>query len=188
MGCCLVTSAPKAAALVHLECKLKSTIIRVAFGDITSEHVDAVVSISDSTLSSVGVAGAIKRNAGLEVAKECEAVLKGGPLAIAQVVVTSSGHMPCRRLIHVVGPTHTEESALADVKSAVHAALQRAEELRCVSVSLPGTCAAKALPCARIVVVAVMEWLRKSDSSLKEIRLVSWNSEAVKAWEDELKG
>ena len=191
MGCCLVTPVPRTAAILHSESRIRGTVIRVAFGDITSEHVDAVISITDPTLSlRAGVPGAIKRNAGLEAAKECEAAVAkaGTPLPLGHTIVTGPGHMPCKRIIHVVGPAHWEDGAAGDVKTAVAAALSKAEELHCGSVSLPGTCAAASLSCAQTVAAAVVGWLQTTDTTLREARLVSWDADVVKAFDSELAG
>ena len=52
-----------------------------------------------------GVDGAIHRAGGPAILAECRRIVEArGPLAAGDAVVTTAGTLPCRRVIHTVGP------------------------------------------------------------------------------------
>lgn len=76
--------------------------LRLLQADITTLQVDAVVNAAKSMLSGGGgVDGAIHRAAGPELRRACRAL---APVAEGECVATDAFRMPCRRIIHAVGP------------------------------------------------------------------------------------
>jgi O-acetyl-ADP-ribose deacetylase (regulator of RNase III) len=141
--------------------------VRIEFlrGDITEQHVDAVVNAANSSLlGGGGVDGAIHRRGGPEVLAECRALRAGyleRGLPTGQAVATTAGRLPARWVIHAVGPIYAvTEDRSALLASAYRESLRVADELGATSVAFPAISAGvygwPADDAARIAVQTVM--------------------------------
>jgi O-acetyl-ADP-ribose deacetylase (regulator of RNase III) len=153
-------------------------------GDITREHVDAVVNAANpSLLGGGGVDGAIHRAAGPELDAECRRLhdeLGGCPPG--QAVVTTAGRLAARHVIHAVGPVWHGggRGEAATLGSAYRQALARAREAGDRSVAFPsistGAYGYPVAEAARVALRALVEDLREAAGrglpAVEEVRLV----------------
>ena len=104
-------------------------------GDITTLEVDAIVNAANSYLQhGGGVAAAIVRRGGPVIQQESNRI---GYVPVGNAAVTSGGNLPCKYVIHAVGPRMGEGDEDHKLRDATISALERAEELRIKSISLP---------------------------------------------------
>ncbi len=113
--------------------------LQLVQGDITAEQVDAIVNAANRYLQhGGGVAGAILRRGGSVIQQESDRwVQEHGLVSHERPAYTSAGNLPCRYVIHAVGPIWGEGEEEAKLCAAVRGSLQVAEQLQCASLSLP---------------------------------------------------
>jgi O-acetyl-ADP-ribose deacetylase (regulator of RNase III) len=142
--------------------------IEVVQGDITKEHVDAIVNAANSGLrGGGGVDGAIHRAGGPAIMAACR---KLGGCDTGDAKATTGGDLLAKYVIHAVGPVyrdgkHGEPALLA---SCYRRSLEVAAENGARSVAFPAiSCGVYGYPipdAARIAVDTVREFLRNHDS------------------------
>lgn len=118
------------------------TTIEAVLGDITTQHVDAVVNAANSSLlGGGGVDGAIHAAAGPVLLQECRrlrATTHRDGLAPGDAVATGAGDLPCRWVVHTVGPNrHRGETDPAVLASCFTRSLVVARDLGARSVAVP---------------------------------------------------
>lgn len=76
--------------------------IKVIQGDITKMEVDVIVNAANTGLrGGGGVDGAIHKAGGPQIMEECQKI---GGCPTGQAVITTSGNLPQKKVIHAVGP------------------------------------------------------------------------------------
>lgn len=116
-----------------------SAVLQLALGDLTQEPLDAIVNAANQHLQhGGGVAGAIVRAGGSQIEVESdEWVRRHGRVTHAEPAVTGAGRLPCRYVIHAVGPIWGQGDEDARLAAAVQGSLARADELKLASIALP---------------------------------------------------
>jgi O-acetyl-ADP-ribose deacetylase (regulator of RNase III) len=138
-------------------------------GDIAQNvHTDAVVNAANSELlAGAGVCGAIYRAAGPAIADECRHIrFTHGRLPPGQAVATTAGLLPCKHVIHTVGPIwnggeNGEAGVLADC---YRESMRIADEANLHSIAFPaistGVFGYPVEQAARIALPTLIESLR----------------------------
>ena len=118
------------------------TTIEAVLGDITTQHVDAIVNAANSALlGGGGVDGAIHAAAGPRLLEECRrlrATSHPDGLPPGDAVATGAGDLPCRWVVHTVGPNrHRGETDPAVLASCFTRSLAVARDVGARSVAVP---------------------------------------------------
>ena len=113
--------------------------LEICQGDITRENADAIVNAANSQLMhGGGVAAAISRRGGDVIDRESREWVKiNGPVTHGKPAVTSGGNLPCKYVIHAVGPVWGDGDEDAKLREAIHGCLTTAEGLNARSIAFP---------------------------------------------------
>jgi O-acetyl-ADP-ribose deacetylase len=113
--------------------------LQLIHGDLTEEHVDAIVNAANAQLQhGGGVAGAIVRRGGVQIQEESDAWVRShGSITQDAPALTGPGRLPCRHVIHAVGPVWGEGNEDVKLQAAVCGALRVADERGFTSLALP---------------------------------------------------
>ena len=116
--------------------------VECVLGDLTKQHVDAIVNAANSSLlGGGGVDGAIHRAAGprlLAACRDLRATRFPAGLGVGEAVATDAFDLPCRWVIHTVGPnSHRGQRDPALLASCFTRSLEVAEGLGARSIAFP---------------------------------------------------
>lgn len=160
--------------------------LEVVLGDIVEQRVEAIVNAANQTLlGGGGVDGAIHRAAGPRLLEACR--LLGG-CDVGDAKATPGFDLPCRWVIHTVGPiwfggSSGEEESLA---SCYRRALEVADQLGAKSVALPAiSTGAFGFPEAVAAVIAVRT-VRSATTRVQLVRLVAFDRHSLRLLQREL--
>ncbi|MFJ6635083.1 O-acetyl-ADP-ribose deacetylase [Streptomyces sp. NPDC091376] len=165
------------------------TLVR---GDITEQHVDAVVNAANSSLlGGGGVDGAIHRRGGPEILAACRKLRAshyGKGLPTGRAVATTAGRLPARWVIHTVGPVHSEsEDRSGLLASCYRASLGVADELGAATVAFPAVSTGiYGWPMDDGARIAI-ETVRTTETSVEEVRFVLFDDTAYQAFAAQLR-
>ncbi|WP_205474082.1 O-acetyl-ADP-ribose deacetylase [Nocardioides sp. SYSU D00038] len=145
-------------------------------GDITEQHVDAVVNAANNRMrGGGGVDGAIHRAGGPEVLADCVRRFPDG-LATGDAGWTTAGALPARWVIHVVGPNRNAGETDRGLLTSCYArALEVADELGARSVAFPLVSAGVYGWPKDDAVACALEVLRSAATGVEEARLVAFD-------------
>lgn len=182
------------STLLNAFCLPSGQKIEIAQGDLTKEPLDAIVNAANSLLAhGGGVAGAIVRAGGEVIQEESDDwVGMYGPVSHAEPAYTGAGKLPCRYVIHAVGPIWGEGEEDRKLAEAVQGSLQRAVALGLSSIAFPaistGIFGFPKERAARVILETLADFLSTHpDALLILVRLVLWDDETAEVFAEEAK-
>lgn len=173
--------------------KLKSgSYLQLVRGDLTEEKVDAIVNAANAYLQhGGGVAGAIARKGGPQIQEESNRwVQLHGPVSHSTPAITGGGSLPCRYVVHAVGPVWGEGDEDRKLDQAVSGALHVADGLGLSSVALPaistGIFGFPKRRAAQVMLSAIRNFFQGCpQSGVKLVRLTLFDEETMAAYRAE---
>ncbi|MBW9092126.1 O-acetyl-ADP-ribose deacetylase [Microbacterium jejuense] len=146
-------------------------------GDITQQHVDAVVNAANNRMrGGGGVDGAIHRAGGPAVLADCIARFPHG-LATGDAGWTTAGDLPATWIIHTVGPNFAAgERDRSLLESCYRRSLEVADELSARSISFPLISAGVYGWPLDDAIDAAVEVLQGTGTAVDDIRLVAFSA------------
>ena len=167
-------------------------VLQIAQGDITAETVDAIVNAANSHLMhGAGVAGAIVRRGGPQIQVESSQwVREHGPVSHTKPAYTHAGNLPCRYVIHAVGPVWGEGNEDEKLEAAIRGSLQLGDRLSLGSIGFPaistGIFGFPKPRAAQVMLSTIQDYIASNPASnLKLIRLVLYDQETLQTFVDE---
>lgn len=161
-------------------------------GDITAEHVDAIVNAANSSLlGGGGVDGAIHRAGGPAILTACRELRRTAypdGLPTGEAAWTTAGDLDARWVIHAVGPVFsTTVDRTHQLASAYLNSLRIATELRVRTIAFPAISAGvygwPMEDAARVAVEAVRRFVAEPyDGSVELVRFVLFGPLALEAF------
>lgn len=155
-------------------------------GDITKQpDMTAIVNAANAWLrSGGGVAGAIHRVAGPELAEECR---KFAPLKTGEAVLTKGYKLPNRYVIHCLGPVYGRDKPEDKLLAACYEnALRLAEEYKIDSLAFPAIATGYfGYPIEEAAEVAIKAILKMAPQlkSVKKIRFVLFTKKDLEVYQ-----
>ena len=164
-------------------------VLRLVHGDLTEACVDAIVNAANAHLAhGGGVAGAIVRRGGEEIQSESNAwIRQHGLVTHDKPAITGAGRLPCRSVIHAVGPVWGDGDEDAKLRAAVSGACAVAQQHGLASMALPaistGVFGFPKERGARVIMDAIIDFLQKyPGSSLREVGVTLIDEASVRVF------
>jgi O-acetyl-ADP-ribose deacetylase (regulator of RNase III) len=151
-------------------------ILRLVKGDITERDVDVIVNAANSYLKhSGGVAAAIVRKGGQVIQEESDKI---GFVPVGSAVITTAGKLPCKAVIHTVGPRMGEADEDNKLGKAVRSSLTLASKKGFMNIAMPaissGIFGFPKDKCAKILVEESKRFLKQNNSNICSIDIIEF--------------
>jgi O-acetyl-ADP-ribose deacetylase (regulator of RNase III) len=158
---------------IHLDNK---KTLRLVYGDITERDVDVIVNAANSYLRhGGGVAAAIVRKGGKIIQEESDKI---GFVPVGSSVITIAGGLPCKAVIHTVGPRMGEGNENTKLRLAIKNSLELASERKFKSISIPaissGIFGFPKDKCAEILVEEATNFLVNNNNNITSLEIVEF--------------
>ncbi len=164
--------------------------IELVQGDITEQEVDAIVNAANRHLAGGGgVDGAIHRKGGPEIKQETDRRYPEG-CPTGSAVVSGGGRLPCKYVIHAVGPVYRNDERSAPLLASAYCrALELAADHDCETVAFPAiSCGVYGYPvnkAARVALSTVIDFLRQHERP-RLVRFTLFDRNTYEAFADAL--
>ena len=163
--------------------------IRLVEGDITAQHVDAIVNAANaSLLGGGGVDGAIHRAGGPAILDECRRL---GGCETGDAKATGAGELAARYVIHTVGPVYSDSEDRSALLGSCHTeALRVADELGATSVAFPAiSTGVYGFPVARAARIAIGTTAEELDArpAIEQVTFVLFGRDAYSEFDAALR-
>jgi len=166
---------------------IANSVLELLDGDITEMDTDAIVNAANAQLVlGGGVAGAIRQKGGLAIQQECDKI---GGTFVGGAVITTSGKLKAKYVIHAVGPRMGEGDEDEKLKNATLNSLKLADKHNLKSRSFPAISAGIfGFPmdrCAEIMLRTTIDYL-KAKTGLKKVVFCLFGKESYAVFERQL--
>lgn len=177
--------------LIQSETLKGGSILRLLRGDLTQSEADAIVNAANERLRhGAGVAGAIVSRGGKVIQAESDNwVNECGPIAHDRAALTTAGDLPCKAVIHVVGPRWGEGDEDRKLSLAVTSALETAQKHQFESIAFPaistGIFGFPVEQAAEVMLSTVHAFFENlSDSSIRRVDFVLFDQGAASTFRE----
>ena len=160
------------------------TRIVISQGYITEAEMEAIVNAANTDLMlGAGVAGAIRRKGGPEIAMQCA---EHGPVKLGEAARTGAGTLKARYVIHAASMHLGGVTSAASLRNAVRNSLARAEEKKLKTLAFPaigtGVAGFPMKQCAEIMLEEILRHIR-GETSLEEIHFVLFDERGLQKFQ-----
>ena len=176
-----------------MKIKIGKSTIRLIKGDITEIASEAIVNAANSFLAhGGGVAAAISIKGGPSIQEESDIWVKakGGAIPVGSTAITTAGDLPCKYVIHAVGPRMGEGEEDEKLKQATLASLETARDRGIKTLAFPaistGIFGYPMDKCAEIMLSVTIDFLQDHED-LKEVTFCLFDHESLKLFKKTLK-
>jgi O-acetyl-ADP-ribose deacetylase len=174
--------------MMHMLTLVNGISLELVKGDITDLAVDAIVNAANSHLVlGAGVAGAIDEKGGPSIQAECDAI---GYCEVGSAVITGSGQLPAKHIIHAVGPYKGQGDEDNRLASATRASLNLAQQHGLTSIAFPaistGVFGYPLDACARIMLKTAIDFAMDKPAPVERILFCLFDSHAYRTFSQTL--
>lgn len=164
-------------------------MIEIVQGNIAAQRTDAIVNPANRYLAhGGGAAAAIVRAGGFSIQEESAALVRAqGPVPTGGAVLTGAGKLPCRSVIHAVGPRMGEGDEDRKLGQAVWNALKLADAQGFTSLAMPaissGIFGFPKERCADILLATATRFLCLRPRQLRRIVMCNHDAETTEIFQ-----